>query len=302
MGIWAYHFGCYFNCIGHQRIMFKVPIPGIDENRLIENSLSQAGQDLFVIAMFQGAKNKTFLEIGAGNPTAFGSNTYLLEKEFDYSGVSIDLFDRGGGYYSKKIAWTIFYNNVKDINWPEANSFEELPLDLQKECLDIHEYSAFVGDFDDDWPAVVYDWPNERPRTKFHQTDALEFDYSLVDDYFDYLQIDIDPAWNNWLALEKITKSKEFAIITYEHDLWRKTPESQQAKKNGQQLLTDLGYVLVADDVTCSFGKGFGIKNEPLYFEDWYANPKYVDQKIIDSYKCLGTGRPKYYTEILFKG
>ena len=52
-------------------------------------SSSQAGQDLFVLAMTQGKQNGTFLEIGAGNP-CIGSNCYMLEKFYNWSGISID--------------------------------------------------------------------------------------------------------------------------------------------------------------------------------------------------------------------
>ena len=53
------------------------------------NSRSQASQDLFVIFMTKGKKKGAFLEIGANDAVAH-SNTFLLEKEFQWSGLMVE--------------------------------------------------------------------------------------------------------------------------------------------------------------------------------------------------------------------
>ena len=58
-------------------------------NKIIQN-FSQAFQDLFVLSMLDGKQNGLFLEVGAHNPIDY-NNTYLLEKKFGWSGVSIDI-------------------------------------------------------------------------------------------------------------------------------------------------------------------------------------------------------------------
>ena len=63
------------------------PFPG---SREIEKNYSQADQDLFVLSAMRGKKNGTFLEIGAFDPIDI-SNTYLLESQFGWSGLSIDI-------------------------------------------------------------------------------------------------------------------------------------------------------------------------------------------------------------------
>ncbi len=45
---------------------------------------------MFVLSMLNGKKNGTYLEIGAGS-YYYGNNTYLLEKSFDWNGISIDI-------------------------------------------------------------------------------------------------------------------------------------------------------------------------------------------------------------------
>lgn len=59
-----------------------------DSDKIVKN-YSEAYQDMFVLTMLNGKKNGTYLEIGAGSPT-YGSNTALLERDFDWRGVSID--------------------------------------------------------------------------------------------------------------------------------------------------------------------------------------------------------------------
>ena len=57
---------------------------------IIEKNNSQVYQDMFVLSMLNGKKNGTYLEIGAGS-YHYGNNTHLLEKSFDWNGISIDI-------------------------------------------------------------------------------------------------------------------------------------------------------------------------------------------------------------------
>ena len=56
----------------------------------IENNWSQSMQDMFVLSMLDGKKNGVYVEIGADQPRVI-SNTYLLENNFNWSGVSFEL-------------------------------------------------------------------------------------------------------------------------------------------------------------------------------------------------------------------
>ena len=58
-------------------------------NEINENN-SQAYQDMFILSMLDGKENGTYLEIGAYDGKDL-SNTYLLEKQFNWEGVSIDV-------------------------------------------------------------------------------------------------------------------------------------------------------------------------------------------------------------------
>lgn len=59
----------------------------------IESNHSEAYQDMFILSMLNGKRNGTFIEVGAGRPF-YGNNTALLEKGFNWRGISIDLDER----------------------------------------------------------------------------------------------------------------------------------------------------------------------------------------------------------------
>lgn len=56
----------------------------------IEKNYSQAYQDMFVLMMTNAKNGGSYLEIGAGDPI-FGNNTYLLEKHYNWHGLSIEI-------------------------------------------------------------------------------------------------------------------------------------------------------------------------------------------------------------------
>ena len=66
---------------------FRCRIPGLTSSSI---SHSQCGQDLFVLSMLCGKRHGTFLEIGAGCSEDM-SNTALLEREFEWRGLGIEI-------------------------------------------------------------------------------------------------------------------------------------------------------------------------------------------------------------------
>lgn len=56
----------------------------------IKENYSEAYQDMFVLTMLNGKRNGTYLEVGAGN-AFYGNNTALLEKDFGWTGVALDI-------------------------------------------------------------------------------------------------------------------------------------------------------------------------------------------------------------------
>ena len=65
----------------------------------IENNYSQAMQDMFVLTMLDGKKNGVYVEVGADQPKGI-NNSYLLETEFGWSGVSFELDEDKVEYFN----------------------------------------------------------------------------------------------------------------------------------------------------------------------------------------------------------
>ena len=55
---------------------------------------------MFVLSMNNGKNTGTYLEIGAGD-YKYGNNTYLLEKEFYWIGISIDFHENVVNNFNK---------------------------------------------------------------------------------------------------------------------------------------------------------------------------------------------------------
>ena len=47
-------------------------------------------QDIFVAEILKRKRNGTYVEIGSNDPK-IGNNTYLLEKNYEWKGLSIDI-------------------------------------------------------------------------------------------------------------------------------------------------------------------------------------------------------------------
>lgn len=66
---------------------FRWKFDGLEK---IQQNYSQCFQDMFVLSILKGKRNGTYLEIGSADPY-FGNNTALLEFDFDWKGVGLEL-------------------------------------------------------------------------------------------------------------------------------------------------------------------------------------------------------------------
>lgn len=112
----------------------KYRFPG---SETIEKNYSEAYQDMFVLSMLNGKKKGTYLEIGAGG-AYYGNNTALLEKQFEWTGVSLDISEQFVAEHTKersnpcllKDATTINYETfLKGLNLPENIDYLQLDCD-----------------------------------------------------------------------------------------------------------------------------------------------------------------------------
>ena len=84
------------------RLYNAVSAPKSRQNfNLLYNSNSQAGQESFALLNSTQCSQKYYLEIGAGDPIKV-SNTYLLESQFNWKGLSIDFNQKHYNNFKQK--------------------------------------------------------------------------------------------------------------------------------------------------------------------------------------------------------
>jgi len=191
-----------------------VPFKGSDK---IETNYSEVFQDIFVLQCLDGKKGGTYLEIGAADAVS-GNNTYLLEKEFGWTGLSIDYDWMDGGYTS-------------------------ITCDNQTFTLSgFHKYWTEKWYKDRDQPLLL--------------TNAITCDWNNIIDnsIIDYLQVDIDPPGGTYECLERLPfDTVDFKVITYEHDAYAESEWRIKSRK----FLESKGYVLIAGNISKELGLPF---------------------------------------------
>ena len=215
-----------------------LPFKGSDT---IETNYSEVFQDIFVLQCLNGKKGGTYLEIGAGDPIK-GSNTYLLEKEFEWTGLSIDY---GWDDWNEDTLVTVWCDNMvftrsefRKYWMGQWSKFRHQPLLLND--------------------AVSCDW-----------VDIINNSTNLKHKVIDYLQVDIDPSENTYKCLERLPfDTVDFKVITYEHDAYDVKDNGKKWRIKSRKFLESKGYILIAGNIS---------KEPNLPFEDWWVNLKYIN-------------------------
>ena len=86
-----------YSKVEHERLKHKFPGSGS-----VKCNWSQSMQDMFVLMALDGKRQGVYVELGADLPRII-NNTYLLETEFDWAGVSFE-------YDADKV---LFFNTIR---------------------------------------------------------------------------------------------------------------------------------------------------------------------------------------------
>lgn len=120
----------YFDYTKHNLLRF--PFEG---SQLIERNFSEAYQDLFILAAHEGKRNGTYLEIGAAGPY-LGNNTVLLEKQFDWKGISLEIDENLVEEFRSQRSNEIICADATKVNYSEILSEKGFPKDIDYLQLD----------------------------------------------------------------------------------------------------------------------------------------------------------------------
>lgn len=119
-------------------------------------SYSQGGQDLFAVMMTEGMRDGFFLDIGCNNPVAI-NNTYLLESEFGWTGILVDLL---AGCETRK--GKFFQCDASNPTSELKAAYEQMPSIVDFLSLDIDEAT---------WTAFC-----QLPQSKRYRVSCIEHD------------------------------------------------------------------------------------------------------------------------------
>lgn len=99
-------------------------------------SYSQAGQDLFVLQTLKNKKNGIYVEIGGHLPIHI-NNTYLLETEYNWSGLSLELDDSCIQKYNEVRKNLCIKADATKFNYEEYFIKNNFPITIDYLSLDI---------------------------------------------------------------------------------------------------------------------------------------------------------------------
>lgn len=201
---------------------------------------SQANQDKWICEIFNQKRNGVFIDIGAMDGILY-SNTYTLEKYFDWKGICIE---------------------------PDSISFESLSKNRTSENI-----KAAISNFDGESFIDTTGGPCTKISESGIKIEVYTFNSILEKINFDsqieidYLSIDVEGEEENLLS--SIDFEKFFIkAITIEHNLYCSDSSQKDAI---YKILSSNGFIRVVEDVVC-LDKSPHVFNQP--YEDWYINSK----------------------------
>jgi SAM-dependent methyltransferase len=148
-----------YNKSKHSQLRFK-----FNSSEIIEKNFSEAYQDMFVLSMLNGKRNGTYLEIGAGN-SFYGNNTALLEQQFDWKGVALDIDESFVNAHNTERKNPCIMKDATKINYPAflsgldfSNEIDYLQLDCDPPSItyqilltlpfDTHKFAVITYEHD----------------------------------------------------------------------------------------------------------------------------------------------------------
>jgi len=100
---------------------------------------SQIGQDIIVLKYLKNKKNGTFVDIGCGYPK-YINNTYVLEKEYDWRGLSIDMSmysESDGSTWNDCRSTKLILTDALSIDYSSLFKENDLPTTIDYLSMDL---------------------------------------------------------------------------------------------------------------------------------------------------------------------
>ena len=212
---------------------------------LIVPACSQIHQDEWVLLCLKGLKNGYFIEIG-GHDGVHNSNTYTLERDFNWTGTIIEANPR----WHREICRQ---RNCVAIN---AAAFDQPSDDL--EFLDGGAIGGIVSHLQEDKHS-------KKRRGLLNNGAVIRVSGVRGDDLFERANA---PKVIDFLSID--TEGSEVAVlksINFNH--WSVNLITVEHAGNEEKRLEAWSYL-----------KSFGFMRKKMWFEDWFYHPDHLSQKL----------------------
>jgi hypothetical protein len=144
------------------------------------NNYSEAYQDVFVLTMLNNKTEGTYLEIGAGYPF-FGNNTYLLESEYKWKGVSLDVTPESIERYFRDRNNIALLRDATQVDYADLLEETKMPTTIDYLQLDCDPSSTTYEvltkiPFDKyKFAVITYEHDNYNDKTKSYKQKSREY-------------------------------------------------------------------------------------------------------------------------------
>ena len=102
----------------------------------IPGSQSQAGQDQFIVNALKSKREGVFVEVGSWHPRKH-SNTFLLERKFDWRGIAFELDESFAKLYNRKRKSLCHCVDATKVEFADFFEWAKLPNRIDYLQLDI---------------------------------------------------------------------------------------------------------------------------------------------------------------------
>jgi len=106
---------------------------------IVDRNYSDILQDMFVLAMTDGKKNGTYIEVGSGDPK-YANNTFLLEDKFEWVGFGVEInkklahkhnHERKNKVYTADATNVGYHELIVSTFGPDLQTIDYLQLDCE---------------------------------------------------------------------------------------------------------------------------------------------------------------------------
>lgn len=193
-------------------------------HQFVKQTFSQAYQDIFVLSVLNGMRSGFYLEIGCNIPD-YTNNTMLLSKDFEWTGISVDILSdlapawqqmRPKDLFMSADAFSIDY----DLILSKASVIEYLQLDIDPapytlallKKLPLHNHRFKVITFETD----IYTGGASRTVRNESRQILKDLGYTLI--VGDVLVDRCHPYEDWWVDLDLVDRGTALSIQNHSKD------------------------------------------------------------------------------------